>query len=89
MISNLLIGILIGMLLQIAPLVNISISAVPWNYLIATVLAMLVRTPVAFVALRGRGDLATLGLVALVLRLASSRAPTEFGLFSMVCFRTF
>ena len=78
-ISNLLLGVLIGMLLQIDPLVNNSISAVIWNYLITTVLAMLVGMPVAFFALCGKGYLTPLGLVTLMLVFAQVMAAKRYG----------
>jgi ABC-type transport system involved in multi-copper enzyme maturation permease subunit len=78
-ISNLLLGLLLGVLLQLPGwsftgfLTNLKV------YFITTLLILLLNTPVAFLAIIGRGYLLPLGIVALLLVLAQIMGAMGFG----------
>lgn len=78
-VSNLVIGSLIGLSLQVAPatseLVRINLS----NYFVTTILTILPGTPIAFFAIWGKGYLPPLGFVALTLVFAQIIAATGYG----------
>ncbi|MBN2410634.1 ABC transporter permease [candidate division KSB1 bacterium] len=78
-ISNLLLGLLIGYLLHLPGwstalfLENIKI------YFITTILIILLNTPIAFFAIAGRGYLAPLGIVAILLVFAQIMGAMGYG----------
>jgi len=80
-ISNLLIGLLIGALLQINVPENMAVFSKLADYFITTLLTMLLGTPIAFFAIWGKGYLAPLGFVALTLVLAQIIAATGYGYY--------
>lgn len=78
-VSNLLIGLLIGTILQLpTPDANIDFSLLN-DYFITTFLTILIGVPIAFFALLGKGYLAPLGFVALTLVLAQVIAAIGYG----------
>ena len=80
-ISNLIIGFLIGNLLQIpAAGLNI-ISSKLTEHFITTFLTVLLGPPTAFFAIWGKGYLAPLGFVALTLVFAQIIAATGYGYY--------
>jgi ABC-type transport system involved in multi-copper enzyme maturation permease subunit len=78
-ISNLLLGLLIGMILDLPGwsmadfFLNIKI------YFISTILIVMLNTPVAFLAIYGKGYLTPLGFVAIALVLAQIIGALGFG----------
>ncbi|MBK8706235.1 MAG: ABC transporter permease [Saprospiraceae bacterium] len=78
-ISNLLIGLLIGALLQLPGFEQTIFFETLRVYAATTVLTILLGPPIAFFALWGRGYLAPLGFVALTLVFAQVIAATGFG----------
>jgi len=80
-VSNLLFGLLIGFSLQIegwsTPIFLDNLS----TYLITTILIIFLNTPIAFFALWGKGYLAPLGAVALLLVLAQIIGAIGFGTY--------
>lgn len=80
-LSNLLVGLLIGMVVGLPiPAVSDIATELP-NYLITTVLTICLGSPIAFFALWGRGYLAPLGFVALVVVFAQIIAATGYGTY--------
>lgn len=78
-VSNLLIGFLIGTVLRLpTPETNILTPQLA-DYFITTFLTILVGFPIAFFALLGKGYLAPLGFVALTLVLAQVIAAIGYG----------
>jgi len=80
-ISNLLIGLLIGTILQLPSMDMNLISGSLKNYLATTVMTILIGTPIAFFAIWGKGYLAPLGFVALTLVFAQIIAATGYGYY--------
>ena len=80
-ISNLIIGLLIGTLLQIYVPQYMDVPSQLANYFITTLLAVLLGTPIAFFAIWGKGYLAPLGFVALTLVIAQIIAATGYGYY--------
>lgn len=78
-LSNLLIGLLIGTILQLpTPETNI-LSPLLIDYFITSFLTILIGVPIAFFAIWGKGYLAPLGFVALTLVFAQIIAATGYG----------
>lgn len=77
--SNLLIGILVGLALQLPGMSSIFQGTLFTDYLLTTLFTLLPGTPIAFFALSGRGYLAPLGAVALTLVLSQIIAATGYG----------
>lgn len=80
-ISNLLIGLLIGALLQISDSPNLSLESCLSDYFFTTALTVLLGTPIAFFAIWGQGYLAPLGFVALALVFSQVIAATGYGYY--------
>lgn len=80
-ISNLLIGLLIGTILQLPSMDMNLVSGHLTNYLATTVMTVLIGTPIAFFAIWGKGYLAPLGFVALTLVFAQIIAATGYGYY--------
>jgi ABC-2 type transport system permease protein len=78
-ISNLIIGLIIGSALQISLSEGIQVSELLNNYFITTLLTVLIGFPIAFFAIWGKGYLAPLGFVALTLVFAQVIAAAGFG----------
>jgi ABC-type transport system involved in multi-copper enzyme maturation permease subunit len=78
-ISNLLIGFIIGTIIDLPGLQYSVVSKNIEVYSITTCLIILLGIPVAFFALWGRGYLAPLGIVALVMVLAQILAAIGYG----------
>lgn len=79
-VSNLLIGLVIGTVLGISgPVFDILFHLK--DYLITTLLTILLGTPLAFFAIWGKGYLAPLGFVALTLVLAQIIAALGYGTY--------
>lgn len=78
-ISNLLIGLLIGTILQLPTMeINILVQLLS-DYFVTTSLTILIGVPIAFFALLGKGYLAPLGFVSLTLVLAQVIAAIGYG----------
>ena len=77
--SNLLIGLLLGIILQLPTTENNAIIPLLTDYFITTILTILTGVPIAFFALLGKGYLAPLGFVALTLVLAQVIAAIGYG----------
>jgi len=78
-ISNLLIGLLIGTILQL-PTIEINLLIPLFlDYFVTTFLTILIGVPIAFFAIWGKGYLAPLGFVALTLVFAQIITATGFG----------
>lgn len=69
-ISNLLLGLLIGFVLNLPGWSNELFTSNIKVYFITTVLIILLNTPIAFFAIAGKGYLTPLGIVAILLVLA-------------------
>jgi ABC-2 type transport system permease protein len=80
-LSNLLIGLLIGTLLQVSGWSNVTVSTYLLNYFVTTVLTVLLGTPIAFSAIWGQGYLAPLGFVSLALVFSQIIAATGYGYY--------
>jgi ABC-2 type transport system permease protein len=78
-VSNLLLGFLIGTVLQLPTMDMNLFSTHLTNYVLTTLLTILIGTPIAFFALWGKGYLAPLGFVALTLVFAQVIAATGYG----------
>jgi len=78
-LSNLLIGAIIGLLLQIAVPESFPVSSLLSDYFLTTILTVVLGTPIAFFAIWGKGYLAPLGFVALILVFAQIIAATGYG----------
>lgn len=80
-LSNLLITILLGIIMQL-PAINMSLfSSFLTDYLITTLLTIIIGTPIAFFAIWSKGYLAPLGFVALTLVFAQVIAATGYGTY--------
>jgi ABC-type transport system involved in multi-copper enzyme maturation permease subunit len=80
-VSNLLVGFLIGTLLQL-PSPGLALVAIQLTrYFMTTLLTVLLGSPLAFFALWGKGYLAPLGFVALTLVLAQIIAASGYGYY--------
>lgn len=77
--SNLLIGYVIGSLLQITPFERGTLTTYLLSYFNTTLLTILLGTPIAFFAIWGKGYLPPLGFVALALVMAQIIAATGYG----------
>jgi len=78
-ISNILIGLLIGTILQL-PTIEINLLIPLFlDYFVTTFLTILIGVPIAFFAIWGKGYLAPLGFVALTLVFAQIITATGFG----------
>ncbi|WP_276365541.1 ABC transporter permease [Chryseolinea sp. H1M3-3] len=80
-ISNLLLGLLIGTLLQISDAQSFSLASYLFDNFVTTVLTILLGTPIAFFAIWGKGYLAPLGVVALALVFSQVIAAAGFGYY--------
>lgn len=80
-VSNLLVGLVIGVMLSLSGWGDTDIVSFLSAYLTTTFLTTLIGTPVAFFAIVGEGYLAPLGFVALALVLAQIIAATGFGYY--------
>lgn len=80
-ISNLLIGFVIGLLLQLSEMDYNLVLGHLSTYFTTTVLTLSLGTPIAFFAICGRGYLAPLGFVALTLVFAQIIAATGYGYY--------
>jgi ABC-type transport system involved in multi-copper enzyme maturation permease subunit len=78
---NLLIGYIIGTMLQIVAAETFSVAEQLKNYFTTTLLTILLGTPIAFFAMWGRGYLAPLGFVALALVFSQIIAATGYGYY--------
>jgi len=78
-VSNLLIGFLIGTILQLPATENNILLSLLTEYFVTTILTILIGVPIAFFALLGKGYLAPLGFVALTLVLAQVIAAIGYG----------
>lgn len=78
-ISNLLVGCLIGNVLQIGSLTSGTLLFFLFTYFNTTLLTVLIGTPIVFFAIWGRGYLSPLGFVALALVMAQIIAATGYG----------
>jgi len=80
-VSNLIVGVLIGTMLALPGSDTNFIPAYLKNYFITTVLTVSLGTPIAFFAIWGRGYLAPLGFVGLTLVFAQIIASTGYGYY--------
>ncbi|PIE48215.1 MAG: bacitracin ABC transporter permease [Flavobacteriales bacterium] len=80
-ISNLLLAFILGKLIQLPPTDTRSLVQPLSDYLITTALTIIVMVPVAFFTLWGKGYLAPLGFVALILVFAQVIAATGYGTY--------
>ncbi len=78
-LSNLLTALLIGAMLQLPSIASQVVLLLLTDYLITTLLTVLVGVPIAFFAIWGKGYLAPLGFVALTLVFAQIIAATGYG----------
>jgi ABC-type transport system involved in multi-copper enzyme maturation permease subunit len=78
-ISNLILGLLFGFLLQLEGWNFVSFLASLKVYFITTLLIILLNTPIAFFGLLGKGYLMPLGIVAVLLVLAQIIGAMGFG----------
>ena len=78
-VSNLLLGFLVGILLQLPAPDAIRLFSLLTDYFITTFLTIFVGVPIAFFAIWGKGYLAPLGFVALTLVFAQIIAATGYG----------
>jgi ABC-2 type transport system permease protein len=78
-ISNLLLGLLIGFLLNLPGWSSEIFSGNMKIYFVTTLLIILLNTPIAFFAIAGRGYLTPLGIVAIALVLAQIIGAMSFG----------
>lgn len=80
-LSNLLIALLLGTILQL-PMISIDMLAQSLtDYFVTTILTIIVGVPIAFFALYGKGYLAPLGFVALTLVFSQVIAATGYGTY--------
>jgi ABC-type transport system involved in multi-copper enzyme maturation permease subunit len=80
-ISNILIAFILGTFIQL-PSMDISLLTQSFSdYIITTVLTIMIGVPIAFFALWGKGYLAPLGFVALTLVFAQVIAATGYGTY--------
>ncbi len=78
-VSNLLISLLIGTILQLPSIETAILLPYLTSYFITTFLTILIGVPIAFFAIWGKGYLAPLGFVALTLVFAQIIAATGYG----------
>ncbi len=78
-VSNLLIGLLIGTILQLPTPETSIIFPLLIDYFITTFLTILIGVPIAFFAILGKGYLTPLGFVAFTLVFAQIIAATGYG----------
>jgi ABC-type transport system involved in multi-copper enzyme maturation permease subunit len=78
-ISNLLLGLIIGFLLQLPEWNTALFVTNLWIYFVTTILIVLLNTPVAFFAIVGKGYMAPLGLVAITLVIAQIIGALGYG----------
>lgn len=78
-LANLLIGVLIGIFLQLPAVALQSVSEHLTDYVTTTALTIPLGTPIAFFAVWSRGYLGPLGFVVLVLVFAQIIAATGYG----------
>lgn len=78
-LSNLLIGLLLGLIFKLPSLDSILMSSQLIDYFITTLITVLIGTPIAFFAIWGKGYLAPLGFVALTLVIAQIIGATGYG----------
>lgn len=78
-LSNLLIALVIGLIMDLGPFALADFISHLKTYLITTVLVALLGSPIAFFALRGKGYLAPLGFVALMIVFAQVIAAAGVG----------
>ncbi|MPR33323.1 ABC transporter permease [Salmonirosea aquatica] len=79
MVSNLLIGLLIGLIVQLPGSPFPALGAMLPHHLITTVLTISLGTPVALLALWGKGYLAPLGFVSFMAVIAQIIAAAGYG----------
>lgn len=79
--SNLLLGFIIGSALQLQTNESTVIFSLLADYFITTLLTILVGFPIAFFAILGKGYLTPLGFVALTLVFAQIIAATGYGTY--------
>jgi ABC-type transport system involved in multi-copper enzyme maturation permease subunit len=77
--SNILIGLIIGTVLDLKEWAQIEIERTMMTYFVTSALTILAGVPVALLALVGRGYLSPLGFVAFTLVFAQIIAATGFG----------
>lgn len=80
-LSNLLLGFLFGLLLQLPAAEPDQVNTHLTNYLFTSLLTLLLGTPIAFFALWGKGYLAPLGFVAITLVFSQVIAATGWGYY--------
>ncbi len=78
---NLLLAFVFGMFLQLPPASTSTLAQLLINYFVTTFLTILVGIPIAFFALLGKGYLAPLGFVMLMLVFSQIIAVTGYGAF--------
>jgi ABC-2 type transport system permease protein len=78
-LSNILVGFIIGWLLQIDGMLSQAMQVHFGTYLLTTLLTIAVCAPVSFFAMRGRGYLAPLGFTAVIIFLAQVIAAVGVG----------
>ncbi len=88
-VSNLLVGLIIGVILQIPALDANLLFTQLIGYFLTALLTILPGTPIAFFALWGKGYLAPLGFVALTLVFAQVIAAPDTGIISRGQFPVF
>ena len=80
-ISNLLLGLIIGLLLGLPGFSQSILTNELYIYFVTTLLTILIGTPVAFFALIGKGYLAPLGFLVLSIVFAQIIAAIGFGIY--------
>lgn len=80
-LSNLIIGVILGLILKLPSFDSIITSSQLTDYFITTVITVLIGTPIAFFAIWGKGYLAPLGFVALTLVIAQIIGATGYGAY--------
>ena len=80
-VSNLLVALIIGSALSIAPLAHGELADLLSRYAATALLTMCAGMPVAYFALKGRGYLGALGFVALALVFAQVVAAAGYGAY--------
>ncbi|WP_373495475.1 ABC transporter permease [Aquiflexum sp.] len=80
-LSNLLVGLLLGTILQLSMISTDWLALSLTDYFITTILTIIVGVPIAFFALYGKGYLAPLGFVALTLVFSQVIAATGYGTY--------
>jgi ABC-2 type transport system permease protein len=80
-LSNLLLGVCIGMLLRLPGFDSSMLLTNIYDYFFTAVLTIIIGTPIAFFAMWGNGYLAPLGFVALLLVFSQIIAAIGYGQF--------